>query len=164
MSRKSRTLEIEEDHQFQEKEYVYQRIGLALLFAFVIAAFLGFTGMGGPLSRGEAGERGGPIHVEYERVVRRGGSSTMVLHLRSAPGDTRFWVSAPYFRHAHVASIEPVPELAAVETNRHVYTIRTGSSDVTVMIRLEHDEAGVLDAEIGLVDGPSVRFRQLAIF
>ena len=103
------------------REYFFQRIGIALLFVFVLAALLGFTGMGGPMSRGEAGERGGPLHVEYERFVRRGGLSTVKLHLHIAPGDVRFWVSAPYFEHVRIDSVAPPPELVAVETSRHVY-------------------------------------------
>jgi hypothetical protein len=164
MSRKPRSLEIDEDLNFQRKEWFFQRIGVALLFLFVLAALLGFTGMGGPMSRGAAGEPDGPVHVEYERFVRRGGLSTVKLHLRSAPGDVRFWVAASYFEHVRIDSVAPTPELVSVETDRHVYVIRSGSSDVTVTLEVEHEEAGTLDAEVGLVGGPSVRFSQLAIF
>lgn len=157
-------LEIDEDPEFQQKEYFFQRIGVTLLFVFVLAALLGFTGMGGPVGRGEAGDRGGPLHVEYERFVRRGGLSTLKLHLRSAPGDVRFWVAAPYFERIRIESVAPAPELVSVETGRHVYTIRVGSPDVTVTLRVGHESAGILDAEVGLVDGPSVRFTQVAIF
>ncbi len=164
MSRRARTLEIDEDIQFQQKEWFLQRIGFALLFAFVLAALLGFTGMGGPMSRGEAGERGGPLHVEYARFVRRGGSSTVKLHLRVAPGEVRFWVAAPYFEHVRVDSVAPTPELVSVEKDRHVYLIRAGSPAVTVTLEVLHESAGTLNAQVGLVDGPSVRFSQLAIF
>jgi hypothetical protein len=164
MTGKRRTLDIDEDIQFQQKEWFFQRIGIAVLFAFVIAALLGLTGMGGPMSRGEAGERGGPLHVEYERFVRRGGSSTVKLHLRVAAGDVRFWVAAPYFEHVRIDSVAPTPELVTVEKDRHVYLIRAGSPDVTVTLQVAHQSAGTLDAQVGLVDGPSVRFSQFAIF
>ena len=164
MSGKPRSLEIDEDLHFQQKEWFFQRIGVALLFLFVLAALFGFTGMGGPMSHGEAGEPGGPVHVEYERFVRRGGLSTVKLHLRTAPGDVRFWVSAPYFEHVRINSVAPTPELVTVETDRHVYLIRSGSPDITVILMVEHEAAGTLDAEVGLVGGPSVRFSQLAIF
>ena len=163
MSRK-RTLEIDEDLHFQQKEWFFQRIGVGVLVLFVVAALLGFTGMGGPMSHGEAGERGGPLHVEYERFVRRGGMSTVKLHLRSAPGDVRFWVSAQYFEHVRIESVAPAPELVSVETDRHVYLIRSGSSDVTVTLEVKHDAVGTLDAEVGLVGGSTVRFSQLAVF
>jgi hypothetical protein len=164
VSNKSRTLEIDEDPNFQQKEWFFQRIGVALLFLFVLVALLGVTGNGGPMSRGEVGEPGGPVRVEYERFVRRGAQSTMKLHVRGAPGEMRFWVAASYFKHVRIDSVAPTPELVTVETNRHVYLIRSGSSDVIVTLEVEHEAAGMLDAEVGLVGGPSVRFSQLSLF
>ena len=161
---KKRTLEIDEDVPFQKKEWFFQRIGMALLFLFVVAALLGFTGLGGPASRGEAGERGGPLHVEYDRVVRRGGFSKLKMHLRSAPGDVRFWVSASYLEHVAIEAFEPTPEHVSVETDRHIYLIHAGSPAITVTLEVEHETFGVVDVEVGLVGGPSVQFRQLVLF
>ena len=159
-----RSLEIDEDVAFQRKEWRFQRVGLAALFLFVLAALLGLTGMGGPLSRGEAGDSNGPLRVEYERFVRRGSSSKVTLHVHGATGAIRFWVSAPYLEHVQIDSVAPAPDLESVETDRHIYGIRAGSPDVSVTVNLRHEEAGRLEAEIGLVDGPSVRFTQFAIF
>ena len=164
MSKKHGTLEIEEDLGFQRKEWTFQRIGVALLFLFVLAAFLGLTGMGGLFARGEARDANGALHVEYERFVRRGSFARITVHFHTAPGVVRFWVGAPYLQRVHIDSVVPVPEIVSVESNRHVYEIRTGSSDVIVTLNLKHEEAGRLQAEVGLVDGPSVRFSQLAIF
>jgi hypothetical protein len=164
MSKAPRSLEIDEDVVFQRKEWIFQRIGLGALFLFVVAALLGLTGMGGPLSRGHAGDSNGPLHVEYERFVRRGSSSKVTLHLRGAPGSIRFWVSAPYLEHVQIDSVAPAPDLESVEAHRHIYQIQAGSSDVTVTLNLTHEEAGSLEAEVGLVDGPSVRFTQYSIF
>ena len=164
MSDVPRSLEIDEDIAFQRKEWRFQRIGVAALFLFVLAALLGLTGMGGPLSRGKAGDSNGPVHVEYERFVRRGSFSKVTLHLRGATGAIRFWVSAPYLEHVQIDSVVPTPELESVETNRHVYLIRAGSPDVTVTLNVKHDGMGSLEADVGLVDGPSVRFTQFSIF
>jgi hypothetical protein len=164
MSKKARTLEIDEDLEFQTKEWRFQRIGVVLVSVFVFAALVGFTGMGGFMSRGEAGERGGPLHVEYERFVRRGAFSTVKLHLRGAPRDVRFWVADRYFEHVRIDSVAPTPALVSVEAGRHVYLIRAESPDVTVTVEIEHQGVGTPDAEVGLVGGPSVQFSQLAIF
>jgi hypothetical protein len=164
MSQTRRTLDIDEDLRFQEKEWLFQRIGVGVLFLFVLAALLGLTGMGGAMSRAEAGDQGAPVFVEYERFVRRGSRSTMKLHLRGAPGEMRFWISAPYFDRVRVQSVAPPPEQVSVDSERHVYVIRTGSGEVTVTVELEHDTVGRADAELGLAGGPSVRISQLAIF
>ena len=164
MSEKLRTLEIDQDLQFQRKEWLAQRIGIGFLFLFVLAALLGFTGMGGPMSHGEAGEPGGAIHVEYQRFVRRGTLSAVKLHLRGVPDELRFWVGAPYIERVRIDSVAPAPELVSVETGRHVYLIHAGSSDITVTIQVEHEATGRLQGDVGIVSGPSVRFSQLVIF
>ncbi len=163
-SREPRGLEIDENPNFVRKEWRFQRVGVAALFLFVAAALLGFTGKGGPMSRGEAGDPGGSVRVEYERFVRRGGASQMKVHVRAAPGDVRFWVGAPYFERVRIESVAPTPERVSVETGRHVYLIRAGSRDVTVTLEVDHTSLGRLEAEVGLVDGPSVRFSQMALF
>jgi len=164
VNKKRRSLEIDEDLNFQHKEWFFQRIGVALLFLFVLAALFGFTGMGGPMSHGDAGEPGGPVHVEYERFVRHNAQATIKVHLHGAPGDVRFWISSSYFEHVRVDSIVPAPHPVSVETGRHVYMIRAASPDVTVTLELEHLTAGRREVEIGIVGGSSVRFSQLAIF
>lgn len=164
MSNEPRSLEIDEDVAFQRKEWIFQRIGIAVLLLFVLAALLGLTGMGGPLSHGEAGDANGPLHVEYERFVRRGSSSKVTLHFRGSTGAIRFWVSAPYLEHVQIDAVAPAPELESVETHRHIYVIRAGSPAVTVTLNVMHEGMGSLEAEVGLVDGPSVRFTQFSIF
>jgi hypothetical protein len=165
MNKKARTIEIEEDLQFQRKEWIFQRIGVGVIGAFVIAAMLGLTGMGGPLSHASAGERGGPLFIEYERVVRGGAKATLKLHVRNdPPGFIQFWVSAPYLEHVIVDYVVPEPETVVVEEGRHVYTIRAASPEVTLTVEMEHQTFGRLDGEVGIVGGPAVRFSQLSLF
>lgn len=165
MNKKARTLEIEEDLRFQRKEWLFQRIGIAILSVFVIAAALGATGMGGPISHAEAGERGGPLFVEYERFVRRGAKARMTLHLHSdPPGFIQFWVSAPYLEDVIVDSVAPIPQTVTVEGSRHVYTIRAASPDVAVTLEMAHQTFGRLTGEVGIVGGSTVSIRQLSLF
>ncbi|HKY20623.1 MAG TPA: hypothetical protein VJM31_05335 [Vicinamibacterales bacterium] len=160
-----RTLEIDEDLDFQRKEWLWQRIGIAMLILFVLVALLGLTGAGGPLSHGAAGDRGSPIHIEYERVVRRGARATMKLHLRSnAPGAIQFWVSAPYVEHVKIETVLPQPDGVSVDQSRQVYTIRSDAAEATVLLHAEHLTIGRLHGEIGLVGGPSVQFSQVSLF
>jgi hypothetical protein len=165
MSKKGRSIEIEEDLQFQRKEWLFQRIGVVFMGVFVVAALFGLTGMGGPLSRASAGERGGALHLEYERFVRRGAKATMKLHVRSdPPGFIQFWVSAPYLGDVIVDSVAPVPQTVTVEDARHVYTIRAASRDVTITVEMEHQTFGRLEGDVGIVGGAAVRFTQLSLF
>lgn len=165
VTEKPRTIDIDEDLRFQQREWLFQRIGIAVLFAFVVSAVLGFTGGGGLMSHGEAGERGGPVHVEYERFVRRGARATMKLNFHNdPPGFIQFWISAPYLSEVAIESIAPLPQTVTVEGSRHVYTIRAASPEVTVAIEMQHQTSGALEGEAGIVGGEAVTFRQLSLF
>ncbi len=68
--------------------------------------------MGGPMSHAEAGEREGPLFVEYERFVRRGAKARMQLRFRSdPPGFIQFWVSAPYLKTSSSTRSRPFRRL-----------------------------------------------------
>jgi len=164
VSRK-RTIELDDDLAFQRKEWFGQRIGIAVLSLFVIAALLGLTGSGGVLSHATAGERDGAVYVEYDRVVRRGAKATMTLHFHSEPpGFIQFWISAPYLADVQIDSVSPVPQTVTVEESRLVYTIRAASPDVAVTLEVEHKRWGRHEGEVGIVGGPSARFRQISVF
>ena len=164
MSRKG-SLQIDEDLEFQRKEWLAQRFGIGCIAVLVIGAALGFTGLGGPVSHAGAGAPGGPLYIEYDRFVRRGAKATMKLHFHSdPPGFIQFWVSAPYLEEVILDSVAPAPQTVTVEGSRHVYTIRAASPDVTVTVAMEHQTYGVLDAEVGIVGGESVSFRQMSLF
>jgi hypothetical protein len=161
---KQRTLEIDEDIDFQRKEWMWQRAGMVLLFLLVAGALVGMTGGGGRFSLAEAGDAAGPVHLEYERIVRRGAMSTLTLQLRASPGDVKVWVEAPYFQNVRVDTVAPPPTRVSVEPARHVYTIHAGSAPVTVKLYVEHTTLGRIEGEVGLVGGPSVRFTQWSLF
>jgi hypothetical protein len=164
VSRKHRDLDIDEDLAFQEKEWFVQRIGMALLFLFVLGAALGLTGMGGPLSTARAGRPEEPVFVEYERFVRHGATSTVRLHLRGNPGVVKFWVSAPYAASVRVSSVEPPAQKVVVENDRQVYAIEAATTDLTVTFVMEPLRFGTMNGELGLVGGPSVQLSQFVLF
>lgn len=160
-----RTLEIDADPAFQRKEWVLQRLGIGVMTVFLLAAVLGFTGRGGLFSHGEVGDPSRTLRVEYERFVRRGAPNTLTLHLRSVkPGSRSFWLSAEYLTKVDVESVAPDPEVAVAEGDRYVYTIRTSGPEATVTVRTRPTSAGWIDVDVGMVDGPSVHFRQTSLF
>ena len=143
---------------------MWQRAGMGLLFLLVVGALMGITGVGGPLSRAEAGDPNGAVHLEYDRFVRRGAMATVRLHLRAGERDVQFWVGSPYFENVVIDTVAPTPTLVSVEPARHVYTIRARATPVTVVLHMEHTTVGRIEGEAGLVGGPSVRFTQWSLF
>src|SRR5262245_33291677 len=149
---------------FQRKEWLAQRLGVVVLFVFVFAALLGVTGMGGPLSRRVVGEPDGPIQIEYDRFVRRGGIATIKVRLNGISGAPRLWISSEYFDYVRIESIDPRPDSVSIENNRHVYTVPTQSSQATITLHVEHETFGRLQGEIGLVGSSAFRFSQFSVF
>lgn len=165
MTRKARTLEIDEDVDFQRREWFWQRVGFGLLAVFVLAAALGVTGAGGVLSGGEISDPSGRLRIEYQRMVRRGAASEVRLHLQNdPPGFVQFWIASPYLEFVNIESIEPEPETITVESDRHVYTVRAGSSGVSVSLQTKHAQSGRFEASFGIVNGPGLRFTQFSWF
>lgn len=165
VSKKRRTLEIDDDVRFQTREWHAQRVGIVLVGLFVLAAVLGLTGAGGVLNDATAVSDSGNVRIEYDRVVRRSASASMTLRFHSdPPGFIQFWVSAPYFDAVHIESVTPAPQTVTVEGARHVYTIRAASPDVAVTVTLEHKTWGRLEGEVGIIGGDSARFSQVAVF
>jgi hypothetical protein len=159
-----RALEIDEDMAFQRREWVAQRLGVVLLFVFVLGALLGVTGMGGPLSHRVAGEPDGPVQIEYDRFVRRGGIAKIKVRLNGISGEPRLWISSAYLDHVHIQSINPRPDSVSIENDRHMYTIPTKSPRATITLEVEHETFGTVEGEIGLVGSSSFPFSQFAVF
>jgi hypothetical protein len=161
---KNNGLEIDQNLDFQRREWRYRRIGIAVLFTFVLAALLGVTGMGGPLSRGSASDPEGRLVVEYERFVRRNARSQVRLRLASKGGEVRIAINTAYLNDIALRSIVPRPEAVVTDGARQVLVFRSSSPQLAVQAEIEPLVAGSLDAEVSAADGPTIRFRQWSIF
>lgn len=122
MARESQELDIDQDLEFQRREWFVQRIGWWALTAFIAAAILGLFG-GGPLSSAQAGESGAPLWVEYERFLRVGAASRISVHGSLPPSEAGFQLRLPraYLDAFRIDRIVPEPQ-----------TITIGDADVTL--------------------------------
>jgi hypothetical protein len=116
-------LEIDEDIEWERKEWTAERIGWVLMALFVAAALLGLFGRG-PLSSRTAGTEGGPLRVEYQRFIRF--NSPQELHLFVDPqsvqnGELRLVIAGDFpTANTHI-DISPDPESVELSSGRMVY-------------------------------------------
>jgi hypothetical protein len=98
-------LPIEDDISLHKKGWIVQRVGWALMFAFIVAALMGLFGEG-PMSGKKI--KVGSINVEYERFCRY--EHGMQIRLESA-GENINTVSIPqtYLKSFRVSEIVPEP-------------------------------------------------------
>lgn len=155
-------LDIDEDLSVQRRIWRFERIGWAGLALFVGAGLLGLFG-DGPLSRGEIEAPSGALAVRYERFIHNDTQTTLELRATAAQAGPRWIsVSADYAGKVRIERIMPEPE-RTVTTDKAVrfgFDPEQAGERRIVTIVLTPIRAGLLRAEIGVADGPSVSLTQ----
>ncbi len=168
MKEQDRKLQLKQDPAFQRREWLAQRMGWWVLAALVVAAVLGLFG-GGPLSAAQAGSRGAPLWIEYERFVRVGAPTRIALHatVPAPAGEIRLRIRRSYFEALKIDRM--VPEPAAIAIGESHVTMRfdsvaSGAAPFTVILDVEPLRAGRHQAAFDVDREGEVTFAQLAYF
>jgi hypothetical protein len=123
-------LDIDQDLEFQRREWKVQRIGWALMLLVILAALGGLFGRG-PLSRAVAGRPGDPLRVEYDRFVRRHSSQSLTLLLSPDAvnaGEARIHVDSALIAGLEIRHLTPAPERQEATPDGIVATFRLGDA------------------------------------
>jgi hypothetical protein len=143
-----------------------QRLAWALMALVVLAALLGLTGSG-PLSRESVTSADGVVRVEYERFLRRGGTTKLRIHAGPNRRDTAgliVWVARPYLEDVTIQGIQPSPEAVQAGHDRVIWRFAVSSQDpggpVTVTIQLVPGAIGRVRGAVGLDARPGLEFSQ----
>jgi hypothetical protein len=168
MPKQGSGLEIEQDSRFQQREWQFQRVGWWALSAFVAAAALGLFGSG-PLSRAEAGDSRASLWIEYERFVRVGAPTRIVIHVNAPQesGATELRINREYFDALRVEHITPQPSRMAVgEQDVRLAFDGEGTQPAAASIAFDMEplSPGRQSARIGAGGATPVAFTQFAYF
>jgi hypothetical protein len=113
--------EIDQDLAFQQKMWWFQRMGWVMMLLVALAAVAGLFGVGGPLSRQQAGA--GPLRLEYQRFVRYEAPAALTVQLAPQGGDTvSFWLGQDFIERFLVEHVIPEPEHVEATPDRVTYT------------------------------------------
>jgi hypothetical protein len=155
-------LDINQDMDFQWREWRAHRIAWVFFAAIVLAGFLGLLGQG-PLSKGRIGEPNAPLALAYERIDRMRAPTAMTLILgpgAATGGSVRIALSRDFMDRISVE--EAVPEPAEVQTGAQevVYTFEVEDPAQATAIRLDFDyeQAGLARGAVRLEGGPRLEF------
>src|SRR5699024_9285199 len=147
---------------FQRREWRAQRIGWALLVAFVLAGLLGVLGTG-PLSWATAGT--GPVTVRYDRVIHHEADET--IRLTFAPqavraGTVTVEVTGPWTSAMDISDIHPQPSGATVIPGGVTWEFDAERGDLEVSLGYRAGAYGLRSGEVA-VGHTTVEFAQLVL-
>lgn len=157
-----RGTDIEEDLQHQILEWKIERVGWVIWALVLLAGLAGLLG-GGPLTESIAGDRTSALWVEYQRFERYQAPTKMVVHVKSPDPQIRLWINYGFVTKVDLTHIDPEPERSEVGANRYTFpaNITDKNQDVVLTVYFRANEYGMMHTELGLENGPSVRFSQL---
>src|SRR3954462_11584167 len=154
--------EIDEDLDFERRQWVVQRVSWVIVVLILVAGFAGVFGVG-PLSYTQTTV--GPMTVEYQRFIRN--LAPTELHLRvdqsaAVDGQIHIWLDQSFVDEFEIQEVNPEPVAMESGPDRVVYQFAVAESNPVAEIAfdLEPNEPGPSHSQIGVLDGPEVDFDQ----
>jgi hypothetical protein len=155
------SLEIDQDLDFQRREWRVQRVlwvGAALL---LVLAVLGLFGTG-PISSTTATSGDGTVAVDYHRFVRHDGRASLRFHVSGDQASNQqiaLWISQGYIDNMQIEDITPQPTEVRSAGDRTIFVFAVDQPgdplNATFSLRPSHigrisGEAGAGDARLDI--------------
>jgi hypothetical protein len=157
-------LEIDADLAFQRRTWVVQRIGWLLMLGVVIAAILGLFGRG-LLSHQTEESRDGSVTVSYRQFERSDAPTAIELRVsteRAENGQVEVWIDRSYTDAMQMERIVPEPASVTSGEDRLILTFHVDQATpfLDIILHMRPSGIGWHSGRIGLLDDPSISFRQ----
>jgi hypothetical protein len=162
MPEKTKSSPFPEDMTFQERTWLAQRIGWAMMGLFIVLALLGVF-YSGVLSETRAATADGAVVVEYHRFAHRTARSHLTIRV-AAPlsGDVLMRISPSFGQSYDIEVLHPHPVRNTAGTSGLEFVFaRSGSGDLTVDIGARAKRFGILRIEIAVPGRGSVDIIQI---
>lgn len=158
----SRAAPIDEDLQFQRKQWRAERIGWAVMTLLIVAALAGAFGGGGPLSSATSATPDGRVRVKHERFARVLNPMSVEISVAQPAGarPLQIRISESYIGAMSVRSITPEPNSTALTDQMVVLVFDRSSAagDVKVRLDLEPQTIGSVEGSVVVDGGAPLRF------
>lgn len=145
-------LQLDEHRPFQERFWVVERISWIAFGLLLVAAMLGLTGSGGPLSRSTHEVAGGTIEVPA--IARWQTKDELVVRFAPAETDSRRLTLSPAFADSfQINAIQPAPERSVVSGAGTVLIFATEpGSQASVTLHITPQHPGLADLAMAIDD------------
>ena len=176
-------IELEQDLEFERRQWRVQRVGWAVWALIVLLALLGLLGPG-PLSHTTVQSKSGALSAQFDRYDRASRESQMQIEIDPGAAVTaavtaagvgreiRLWIARDFVEYIRVARIEPEPPRTEVSADRYTYIFPVSDASfqqqqqqqrrqpkTTVFIHFEHDRPGRRNVRLGVAGAEEVAFR-----
>ena len=157
-------LEVDEDLEFQRRDWIFERAGWVALVLVLIAACAGLFGRG-PLSDRSLTAPDGSARVDWARFERHGSPAEFTLTVfRRSPVDTttRVWLDEGFVAGITLDRVIPQPVSEATDGGRLVLEIPTprGVDSTRVIVRFTPDRIGERGIRLGIAGAAALRLDQ----
>ncbi|HYG75175.1 MAG TPA: hypothetical protein VEK08_09255 [Planctomycetota bacterium] len=159
-----RGLEVDEDLQFEQRDWIVQRVAWTVMLLVAIAALLGLLGHG-PLTRLTAADEKGLLTAKYYRFERAQGPSDITLNIGADAlkgSEARIWVSKTFFTAVELEKVvpEPIRVESAADRLTYVFHIESKTPAAWVRFHFKPQEFWNHKVRIGLEDVTELSFQQ----
>jgi hypothetical protein len=157
-------LQVDQDLEYQRREWTAQRAGWVLMGLVVLAGLAGVFG-NGPVARGVVRNADGSLRLEYERLTRKSAPGQLKVHLGPSfiVNDTvRLWIDRQSAETLDIQQITPEPASVDAGADQFVYsfTVADGAAPAKILIDVEPNRPGWHRGRMGVVGRESLTFAQ----
>lgn len=151
-------LNLQSDPTHEEREWIVQRVGWALMFLLILAVLGGGFGSG-PLSEKAEGKEG--FHVKYQRFGRYQAPAKIQFFCQLSPADHfALKLDRDFIEAIEITEISPEPEQVITEGKHYVYEFKQGDGDPhLVTFRLKAEKFGRSQSSVTLDNKATVQIR-----
>jgi hypothetical protein len=161
----SRQLDPPAAARLQRRIWRIQQVVWALMAILVAAGLLGFLGSG-RFSHRSIAASDGTLRVDYERFLRRGNRTTLLIRMQSPPGAATaalgLRITRAYLDGMRVESVFPPPRRTQAGSDDVIldFDVDSQPGSLTLRIHVVPERLGAQQAAFRVGGGSSVGFRQ----
>ncbi|MGE5602105.1 MAG: hypothetical protein ACM30E_03585 [Nitrososphaerales archaeon] len=157
-------IDIDQDLEFQDREWRVQHIGWVVIWVLLGAALLGAFGKG-PLAYAQASDPGQALTANYTRLERYRAPTTIEVIVGPGQlqgGKVTLTFDRQFVDRIDIARVDPEPSAVKSDANRIAYEfeVEDASAPVHIFIDYEFEHFGMSQAQLGLEGGPEIVLRQ----
>lgn len=158
--------EAEEDLPFQQPEWTIQRIGWIAMTLLVLAALLGLTGGGGPLTSATQRTRDNTLQMDYLRVERAQAPAELRFEVATGSGDqVSIWIGNEFLSRVKIESISPQPLETHAGDGRQlfIFPVAGDAGSIEATFHYRPLEFGMYSGSTGIIEGEAMVFDLLVV-